>query len=64
MLANACREAAIFVVREASSARSVSFAEICFTLLVIVGSNLLLEEVDEAGARHPRRAAVDVSEFE
>ena len=46
-LANACREAAIFVLREASSARSVSLAEGCFTRLGFVVSKLLLEELDE-----------------
>ena len=47
MLANACREVAIFVMQEASSARSVSFAEGCFTRLGFVVSKLLLEELDE-----------------
>ena len=47
MLANACREAAIFVLREASSARNVSFAEACFTRLGFDVSRLLLEELDE-----------------
>ena len=45
--ANACREAAIFSLREASSARCVSFAEGCFTRLDLDVSKLLLEELDE-----------------
>ena len=45
MLANACREAAIFSLREAASARYVSFAEGCFTRLDLDVSKLLLEEL-------------------
>ena len=43
--ANAYREAAIFSLREASSARCVSFAEGCFTRLDFNVSKLLLEEL-------------------
>ena len=45
--ASACREVAIFSLREASSARNVSFAEGCFTRRDFGGSELLLEELDE-----------------